>query len=300
MKIIISPAKKMNIDTDTFLYRNLPVFLDRTREIMSYMKTLSYADAKKLWGCNDSIAELNYDRFKEMNLEQCLTPAIMSYEGIQYQYMAPIVLSDSALNYLENQKDTKSSIIAFRVTPEERAWIEKQSYGNYRRISDFVRDCVFEKDIVIVKGLDEFSLELRRIGNNLNQLTRAVNAGIVRAVAFTLRQGQGDHLFGVGGPVDEEVQVALDGFDLAQIVGGDGAGERVGDHHRALAQRLGKLEAGEGIIAHFLLRRNFKKIADFFTAGKTFHARSTAFDCLGNDLGQTLFGVHLRCSLRMR
>lgn len=81
-----------------------------------------------------------------------------------------------------DKQDTKSSIVSFRITPEERAWIEEQSYGNYRRISDFVRDCIFKKDIVIVKGLDEFSGELRRIGNNLNQLTRAVNSGIVRAV----------------------------------------------------------------------------------------------------------------------
>ena len=85
---------------------------------------------------------------------------------------------------MDNQ-DTKSSIIAFRVTPEERAWIEKHSYGNYRIISDFVRDCVFKKDVVIVKDLDEFSNELRRIGNNLNQLTRAVNAGYVRSVDLT-------------------------------------------------------------------------------------------------------------------
>ena len=96
-----------------------------------------------------------------------------------------ITLIRKELIYLENPKDTKSSIIAFRVTPEERAWIEKHSYGNYRIISDFVRDCVLKKDIVIVKGLDEFSNELRRIGNNLNQLTRAVNAGYVRAVDFT-------------------------------------------------------------------------------------------------------------------
>ena len=86
---------------------------------------------------------------------------------------------------MENPKDTKSSIIAFRVTPEERAWIEEQSYGNYRRISDFVRDCVLEKDVIIVKGLDEFSGELRRIGNNLNQLTRAVNAGYVSQINLT-------------------------------------------------------------------------------------------------------------------
>ena len=84
-----------------------------------------------------------------------------------------------------DKKETKTSIIPFRVTPEERAWIEEQSYGNYRLISDFIRDCVFEKDIVIINGLDEFSAELRRIGNNVNQLTRAVNAGYVSQINLT-------------------------------------------------------------------------------------------------------------------
>ena len=83
------------------------------------------------------------------------------------------------------EENNKSSIIAFRVTPEERAWIEEHSYGNYRLISDFVRDCVFEKDIVIINGLDEFSAQLRRIGNNVNQLTRAVNAGYATQINLT-------------------------------------------------------------------------------------------------------------------
>ena len=83
------------------------------------------------------------------------------------------------------EQETKSIIIPFRVTPEERAWIEEQSYGNYRLISDFIRDCVFEKDIVIINGLDEFSQELRRIGNNVNQLTRAVNAGYASQINLT-------------------------------------------------------------------------------------------------------------------
>ena len=79
-------------------------------------------------------------------------------------------------------KQNKDYFISFRVTAEEKKWIEEHSYGNYRLISDFVRDCVFEKDIVIINGLGEFSAQLRRIGNNVNQLTRAVNAGYVRAV----------------------------------------------------------------------------------------------------------------------
>lgn len=83
------------------------------------------------------------------------------------------------------QEQTKSLIIAFRVTPEEKAWIEEKSYGNYRRVSDFVRDCIFKKNIVNIKGADDIARELQRIGNNLNQLTRAVNAGYAQAVDLT-------------------------------------------------------------------------------------------------------------------
>lgn len=80
------------------------------------------------------------------------------------------------------KEENKNSIISFRVTPEEKAWIEEHSYGHYRRISDFVRDCIFKKEIVNISGADEIARELQRIGNNLNQLTRAVNAGMTRVV----------------------------------------------------------------------------------------------------------------------
>lgn len=101
MRIIISPAKKMNIDTDTLPCRTVPRFLPQTRELMDYIKTLTYSQCKAIWKCNDKIAGQNYDRFTAMDLECMLTPAILSYEGIQYQYMAPLVLETSALHYLQ-------------------------------------------------------------------------------------------------------------------------------------------------------------------------------------------------------
>lgn len=101
MKIIISPAKKMNIDTDTFGCLGLPIFLPRTRELMEYIKSLSYEEAKKLWCCNDKIATQNFERYEHMDLEHRLTPAIVSYEGIQYQYMSPMVFSERALDYIQ-------------------------------------------------------------------------------------------------------------------------------------------------------------------------------------------------------
>ena len=75
------------------------------------------------------------------------------------------------------KKQAKTEIISTRVTPEQRKIIEEKAYSSYRTPSMYLRDCALDKKIVVVKGVDEVSNELRKIGNNLNQLTRAVNAG---------------------------------------------------------------------------------------------------------------------------
>ena len=81
--------------------------------------------------------------------------------------------------------ENKSIVISFRVTPEEKAWIEEHSYGHYQMISDFLRECIFKKEIVNINGADQIAHELRRIGNNVNQLTRAVNVGFVSQINLT-------------------------------------------------------------------------------------------------------------------
>ena len=101
MRIIISPAKKMNSDPESLEYTGMPVFLEDTQHILNWMQKLSYQDARKLWGCNEKIAEQNYERIRHMDLYRNLTPAVLSYEGIQYQYMAPAVFEDKMLEYVQ-------------------------------------------------------------------------------------------------------------------------------------------------------------------------------------------------------
>lgn len=48
MKIILSPTKKMKTDNDTFLAEDLPVLIDQSEEILSWLRTLSEAELKKL------------------------------------------------------------------------------------------------------------------------------------------------------------------------------------------------------------------------------------------------------------
>lgn len=101
MKIIISPAKKMKVNTDTLEVRALPVYLHEAEYLRQYLSELSYEELKNLWKCNDQIAQINYERVQTMNLSMQLTPALLSYEGIQYQYMAPAVLEDGQWEYVQ-------------------------------------------------------------------------------------------------------------------------------------------------------------------------------------------------------
>ncbi len=101
MRIIISPAKKMNRDLDSLPWQDLPLFLDRTKELLEILQAMSYEELKKLWKCNDAIAKLNVERLAAMDLEGGLTPAILAYEGIQYQYMVPGVFSDGEYAYVQ-------------------------------------------------------------------------------------------------------------------------------------------------------------------------------------------------------
>lgn len=101
MRIIISPAKKMNVESDLIASKGVPVYLDDTKKLMKWVQKLDFEQVRKLWGCNEKIAELNFQRFADMNLERNLTPALISYEGIQYQYMAPAVFSDKEWEYVQ-------------------------------------------------------------------------------------------------------------------------------------------------------------------------------------------------------
>ena len=56
MKIIISPAKTMNVERDIHDIRFLPYFLDETKILMDEIRKLSFDESKALWKCNDKLA----------------------------------------------------------------------------------------------------------------------------------------------------------------------------------------------------------------------------------------------------
>lgn len=159
MKIIISPAKKMNIDDDIFEYRSKPVFFEQAEEIMNYMKNLSYDECKTIWKCSDKLAQVNYDRVVNMDLNYRLTPALFSYEGIQYQYMGARVLSRDALEYLQDNLRILSGfygilkpldgVVPYRLEMQSK-FINYKNKDLYEYWADKIANSLFEETNLII------------------------------------------------------------------------------------------------------------------------------------------------------
>lgn len=101
LKVIISPAKKMNIKNDILPYKDLPFFIKEAEKLFSYMEKMSFDELKDLWKCSDRLVEENKRNLQNKNLRINLSPALLAYEGIQYKYMAPAVFEEQAYIWLE-------------------------------------------------------------------------------------------------------------------------------------------------------------------------------------------------------
>ena len=167
MRIIISPAKKMNEDTDGLSPERLPVFSDTSETLADYIRGLSYDEQKKLWACNDEIALLNHERFLKMDLKKQLTPALLAYEGIQYTYMSPAVFEDGEFDYVRDHLRILSGfygvlgpfdgVRAYRLEMQAKARVQgfKDLYGFWGdRLYREVRD---DSRIIINLASKEYS-----------------------------------------------------------------------------------------------------------------------------------------------
>ena len=167
MRIILAPAKKMNVDVDSFPVDALPQFLPKTEQLLSALQAMSPQALQKLWKCNDAIAALNVERLARMDLHHRLTPAVMSYEGIAYRYMAPGVMEQSHLDYLREHLRILSGFYGLLrpfdgVTPYRLEMQARLEIDGCRNLYQFwgdrlARQLVSETDLVLNLASKEYS-----------------------------------------------------------------------------------------------------------------------------------------------
>ena len=167
MKIILSPAKKMNINIDILEPIGLPTFIDKSTEILAWLKDKSKDELKELWKCNNTMVEQNVKRIENMDLYHRLTPAILSYEGIAYQYMAPAVFEYGHFDYIQEHLRILSAFYGSLkpmdgVTPYRLEMQAKAIIGNTKNLYEYWGDLLYkdvrdESGIIINLASKEYS-----------------------------------------------------------------------------------------------------------------------------------------------
>ena len=74
--------------------------------------------------------------------------------------------------------------IPIRVSDKELAVIDKKAEKARLTRTEYLITCATGKEITLIEDLKPILADLRRIGNNLNQLTRLANMGKIEAVSL--------------------------------------------------------------------------------------------------------------------
>ena len=78
-----------------------PMFLKEAGELLSFLRSLSDSEKAKVWKVKGALLSSSLSSLSMLSLEDSGSPAIFSYDGIQYTYMSPSSFTDSMLEYAE-------------------------------------------------------------------------------------------------------------------------------------------------------------------------------------------------------
>ncbi len=103
MKIIISPAKKLSDKKVSVGNPSQIQFLDETKYLVAQLRNYTVTDIKKLMGLSDNLAQLNYQRYQQWDLEsQEVGPAVHMFQGDVYKGLKADELSEDALLFAQD------------------------------------------------------------------------------------------------------------------------------------------------------------------------------------------------------
>ncbi len=205
MKIIISPAKKM-MKEDTIGYSSFPCFLNKSEILAEYLSSISFEELKELLVCNDNIAALNYERYRHLDLLKDLSPAILSYDGIQYKYMAPQVFEKSCFEYIDKNLRIISGFYGILkpfdgITPYRLEMQAKLKTNFCKNLYDFWGSDIYNEltrddDLIINLASSEYSKTVTKYADNKTKIITCVfgedTDGIIKEKGVYVKMARGE------------------------------------------------------------------------------------------------------------
>ena len=103
MKILLSPAKMMSLETNADWKATTPQFLEHSQEIMNVMKKMSATDLETLMKISKDIADMNVERNQEWSVKPTAKKSVsaaLAFKGEVYRALNAETLSEDAQKYM--------------------------------------------------------------------------------------------------------------------------------------------------------------------------------------------------------
>lgn len=164
MKILISPAKQMKHSDIDFFEGTQPLFLEEAHFLVQELRSKSLDTFQSIMHCSTAIAQKAYHLYQTFE-QQERSLALFSYKGIQYQYMAPDVLEDLALAYLQEHLMILSGLYGLLrpfdwIAPYRLEMQARLPYSLYDFWQNKLADSIHE-DLILNLASEEYAKAIR-------------------------------------------------------------------------------------------------------------------------------------------
>ena len=132
MKILLSPAKMMNLETDAKWKATTPQFLEQSQKIMNVMKEMSATDLEKLMKISKDIADMNVERNQVWNVKPTAKkaiPAALAFKGEVYRGLDASTMDDDAISYFTKNAFLLSGLYGI-LRPSDKVMLYRLEMGS--------------------------------------------------------------------------------------------------------------------------------------------------------------------------
>ena len=209
MKIIISPAKKLNEEKHSYNKVTTIPFSSDSKCLIDELKSYSVGKVKSLMNVSDSIANLNYNRFNSWSypFDKSLSkPAIFMFDGAVYNALDVNSLNSDELSYSQQNLRILSGlygllkpldlIMPYRL--EMGTKLKINGYNNLyefwdQKITNLLLDDSSDHEAIINLASNEYSkvLDLKKFTNVITPVFKDLKNGKLKVISFFAKKARG-------------------------------------------------------------------------------------------------------------
>lgn len=166
MKIIISPAKKMKLDSG---FDNLsePVFKEDAFQMADYLRNLTVSDIQEMMKTSEKIAFDTFRYYDEFFDDNPLTAAVEAYDGIQYSHIHSDKMDSESLEYMNGSLRILSGLYGVLkpfdgIRRYRLEMAHKMDYRGFKRLYSYWSDRLYneimnDEEILVNLASNEYS-----------------------------------------------------------------------------------------------------------------------------------------------